>query len=955
MSGQISFVNGVLVNFGSHMHTPNLIRFVPVLLLAFFFSSCIESTKKPVIIDAPSAIGSRENPYLRHEFEMNQVVDPATGQLPRYIRHKEHEFSKKRKSLHLKSSARKAETWNAVGPFNVGGRTRALALDVRDEEIIVAGGASGRMYRSENGGSTWTSTSDPTVINGATCLAQDVTPGNEDVWYYGTGELRGNSAGISQIVRYRGDGIFKSQDGGRTWDVLPSTSFGQYSDFDSPFNYVWNIKVKPAESGPGEIYAAIYGGIVRSVDGGNTWETVLGTDLMSYEFDDLNYSGAAYYTNVILTPGGRLYAVLNPTFIQASSDNPYELKLPPDSTVLLTSDTLISEGRGIYYSDNGLDWIDIAPGSMRDRYARVVMDYAPSDESIVYFLLSQNDLEDIWRYEDGLWQMRNGGIPDGTGDLPAMDTQNSYNMVIKVHPSNPEIVYIGGTNLFRSTDGFSTLSNTTHIGGYKDKSSTSVYEGHHPDQHEIVFYPSNPNKMLTGNDGGIRRTLNNREGEVSWRSLNNGYVTSQFYTVSVAKDPTSDKIIGGMQDNGTYLMPEMNQNAWWNRVIGGDGSYTASTRDDIFWYVSFQQGSTFRIEFNDDDELEFFAQVDPSDGSGYLFINPFVLDPFNHHRMYMAGGDVVWRNDNLTQIPGGRQEPTPVGWKKIRESSLNNMNISTLDASSDVQGTLYYGSAQGHVFKLTNAHNNRANRQQIMFQDGFVTCVAIDPSDADHAVFTYGNYGINSIFTVTAENPVPESIGGNLEENPDGTGNGPSVRWCEIVPMADGSNRYFVGTSIGMFTTTELDGENTVWVQEGEETIGSSVIRMMDYNYESGRLAVATHGNGVFETTLENTLVINPPVEAGETLAVEDGFPNPFSSNLNIRFNIPRDGRVKVFILNASGQEVKKLLDATQYAGDVWVEWDGTNQTGMQLQEGMYLYTIEYEGAVVAKKALLWR
>ena len=914
------------------MNSPKtLIQFFSFLSITLLLA-CAEETKIPLIIDAPSAIGTKENPQLRYEYEMRQIVDPATGMLPPSVYFKEKQFAK---SLNKKTQLKylQNEEWTPVGPYNVGGRTRALALDVRNEDIIVAGGVSGRMWRSENGGNTWTTASHPNVVNGATCVAQDRSVGSENVWYHGTGELRGNSARVGGSTPYRGDGIFKSLDGGRSWDALPSTSFGDLSVFDSPFNYVWNVQVKPVIGGPGEVYAAIYGGIVRSDDGGGTWTTVLGDDLINAGLEDLNESGASYYTNVMVTPAGNLYATLSTRVNEADS----------------------TENKGIFYSENGLDWQDITPPGFLEFHDRIVMSYAPSNENMVYFFISRGGEVDLWLYTGSTWTSRKNGIPVDHEELPEMETQNSYNMVVKVHPEDPDIVFLGGTNLFRSTDGFLSINNTTHVGGYSDVSSSSLYEGHHPDQHDIVFYPSDPNKMLTANDGGIRLTFNNRSEEINWASLNNGYITSQFYTIALSRDPESDEAMGGMQDNGTYLMPFNGQNVSWKRVIGGDGSYTASTRDNLFWYSSFQQGPTFRMQFNSSNNLISFAQVDPIGGGGYLFINPFILDPFNNNRMYLAGGNVLWRNDNLSQVPSGRQTPTAVGWTELRETELAGMTLTTMDASSDIQGIVYYGSAEGHVFKLTDAHNGNVSRTQVMSQEGYVTCACIDPSDSENAMFTYGNYNIRSIFSISGGDLTPVDVGGNLEENEDGSGDGPSIRWCEIVPLADGGKRYFVGTSIGLFSTDQLDGTSTHWTHQSEGTLGSSIVRMMDFNTQNGRLAVATHGNGVFETTIQNIEVIDPQLDPVPSIQVNTGFPNSFDDIFTISLNIPEDGRVTIFVVNPAGQKVKRLLDAPQFAGEVIAQWDGIGASGMPMPNGLYFYHIEYHGQMSGGKMILFR
>ncbi|MFY0625012.1 MAG: T9SS type A sorting domain-containing protein [Reichenbachiella sp.] len=908
-------------------------KLYPIVIL-LILTSCIEHMQdKPArLIEAPSAIGSEDDPYARHEFEMMQIIDPKTGTLPVSIQRKQLNFTKKSQVGVNAQFKKNTLDWTLTGPGNVGGRTRALEIDVTNENVLIAGGVSGGMWKSEDGGRGWNRTSHPATLNNSTCIVQDISSGQENIWYHGTGELRGNSARIGDTP-YRGDGIFKSLDGGESWDILPSTSFEKYEIFDSPFNYVWNLKISPNDDGPGDLYAAIYGGIVRSLDGGATWTTVLGDDLINSDLEDINDSQASFYTNILILPTGDMFATL--------------------STQTGMGDTLVN--KGVHKSSDGINWVNITPGGFPMNHDRIVMDYSPSDVNTIYFWIANNDENFIWKNINGTWVNHSYALDSEDSELADLDTQSSYNMTLKVHPENSNIVYYGGTNLFRSSDGFLTATGIDHIGGYDPEESNDLYSGHHPDFHDILFYPSDPNKMLTASDGGIHLTLNNQADEVTWEARNNGYITSQFYSVAISKSKFSHQILGGMQDNGSYLRSIGGEAVPWNRILGGDGSFCATTKGEAFWYVSFQNGNVFRVSLDSYYEMIAFAQVDPSGGSGYLFINPFVLDPNNHNRMYLAGGTVVWRNDNLTQIAGGRQKPTPINWTKIESTKKANHTVSALDISTSPAHTLYYGSRSGLISRVANANAIDASTDSLFYQPGYVSSIGIDPSNADHFMFTYGNYNILSIFASFDGGQTIQQMGGNLEESENGEGNGPSVRWCEIVPLVGGGYKYFVGTSAGLFSTTELLGASTVWVQEGVNSLGNSVVRMMDYRSNDGRIVVATHGNGVFESTVSNALEVEPVIDDVESIVIHPGYPNPFTDRINIELTIPEDDYVTIWIVNSSGKRIKLLLHAPQFAGQVLVEWDGTNSTGDSMPNGMYFYYVEYRGQKKAGKMVLVR
>ena len=165
------------------------------MVLFFFFKP---EDKKQNIRVYPS-----DNPAERVVWERLRLADPNTGEIPRNIHRKERMFAK---TLPQGNTLIKAN-WVHRGPYNVGGRTRALAMDIQNENIILAGGTSGGMFRSTDGGQSWTMTTDPGQLHNVTCLSQDTRSGHEDTWYFGSGENRGGWLGD---VSFLGNGIYKS-------------------------------------------------------------------------------------------------------------------------------------------------------------------------------------------------------------------------------------------------------------------------------------------------------------------------------------------------------------------------------------------------------------------------------------------------------------------------------------------------------------------------------------------------------------------------------------------------------------------------------------------------------------------------------------------------------------------------------------------------------------------------
>jgi len=392
-------------------------------------------------------------PAQRRAFEISRLADPATGQIPLDIHRKEQEFAADLPSreqpggLDGMGGADKMTGWSYRGPWNIGGRTRALAMDVSDPGLttLLAGGISGGMWRTVDDGTNWTLTTGSSQLHSVTALVQDVRPGHQNTWYYGTGEVRGNSAGASGAP-YRGDGVFKSVNEGLTWELLSATAEADPAAYTSAWQYIWRVAVDPSELVLDEIYVAGRGVIFRSVDGGESFTAVLG--------DDSNRSS---FTDVIVDSNGVVYATMS-----SNGGTP-----------------------GIFRSPDGIIWTNITPVGLNS-HGRIVLGLAPSNENIMYALVADiNDTTDEGFYKytylggdgsgaGGTWLDRSAQMADmpGPGSAADLETYGGYCQMVTVHPTNPETVYIGGIHLLRSYDGFATSNYTTWIGGWQ-------YSGHH--------------------------------------------------------------------------------------------------------------------------------------------------------------------------------------------------------------------------------------------------------------------------------------------------------------------------------------------------------------------------------------------------------------------------------------------------------------------------------------------
>ncbi len=838
-----------------------------VVSVAFFFLTARHQTIAVFLDQTSESVGGNEDPYARIRFDWLKYHDPATGEIPRDIRERELAVASRIPAVESEfirlgktSSVQRTLTtsWARRGPFNVGGRTRAFAMDVNDTTVLLAGGVSGGMWRSSDGGASWNPTTLVGELHSATCIVQDKRPGKNSIWFYGTGELYGNSASMGSAP-FRGDGLFKSTDNGLSWSRLMSTATLAPQVFNPPWDYVWNIAIDNSKIDSDIVYAATIGAIMRSNDGGTSWRLMKGT------LTDPNaHPGGPFgprLTDVITTSAGTVYASLSSLNIQVEQGVP-------------------AVDRGIWRSPDGNSWMNITPiGWASGDYKRIVFAAAPSDPSIVYVLAETPGTNptghSLWKYiylsgdgsgAGGSWQDLSANLPNDAGSTGMFDSQGSYDLVIGVKPDNSQVVFLGGTNLYRSTDGWATNTNWKRIGGYAAPGSFSQWFNHHCDEHVIAFNPKNPSILLNGNDGGVFRTYNDLEEPVHWVPLNNGYFTTQFYTVAVDHGrPGNLNVIGGMQDNGTWFTNNSAVNVGWISEFSGDGAACAIADGGSSYFVSSQEGNIYRFWLDDNGSpsgIFNYTKVTPKGAGPFLFVNPFSLDPNNQNIMYLPAGDVLWRNHDLNGIPLFNSSTTSINWDSLSTTRVFGVMYTAVTAAKVPANRVFIGTSGGRIYRLDNANTGSPASIDVSTGKGmpvaYVNCIAVDPTDGDKVMVVFTNYGVQSLFYTPNAGKTWNPVGGNLEENPStGLGGGPSTRWAAILPPG-GRTTYFVGTSAGLFSTSNLNGTSTVWTQEGASVIGNLPIDMIDLRISDGYLAVATHGGGIFSTNITFQVQVYP-------------------------------------------------------------------------------------------------
>ena len=880
-----------------------------------------------------------ENPQMRAQEEFDMLKDPKTGKIPENIRLMElqaAEAAPLKQNLLISPSL--ANTYTFAGPSNLGGRIRGLVYDVRyngtSNQIIFASGISGGVFKSVNNGGTWTKVSPSNFLYSVTCIAQDPRPGFQDTWYYGTGEGLGNSASATSSF-YFGFGIYKSTDNGANWTKILNTPFseGTLENFDSRFDIVSSLAVNPVN---GDLYAGTMNTVSRLPFGTSSWVSEIGTF------------------------AGNTTGVVD---VKVGTDGVVYAAFPGNGALPTTATSVANEG--VWRRNTLGTWTRIAGGGTpawfnvntigiggtspnRVPLERIVLAIDPNDEKNVFALYSNGTSSscagtpapeaEFGKYDTttGTWIDLSAGLPDETGCSDGNDpfaTQTGYDLIVSVKPGNSNVVFIGGTNIYRlnSADLFTTAGYTnTRVGGYAGSGGYALYAQSHSDIHAIAFQPGSPNIMLCGNDGGVQRTTDNTASSISWTDISGGLTTYQFYYAAI--DPTngSSNYLGGAQDNGTSYRGG-GTNAF-TKALSGDGVSVGISVSNSMHFVGFQSGSMFR-RAPGLPEGSINANLTPSSGlsANRLFVTLFHLDPDNTENLYYVDFNELWRTTSATTATSFAVNFSELTGVRTTIGAINIRSIATSRGTySATRSKLYFGTNDGRVFRLddpVNAIAGSAVPVQINSGAGMpvgtIIDIAVNPRSSDTVVAVYSNYGLSSNIwfcgNATSGSPTWTSIEGPVVSLP-------SIRSVEMVitfgapgpnaPQATNNIEYYIGTSTGLYSTNDLNGSATLWAKEGSTTIGNSVVSTMAYRPSDNRLLVGTHGSGMFDAVVPFAVPVNLLYFKG---AVVNGFTAlQWKSTLEVNnkgFEIERsyDGNAfeKIGFVPASSTGVYDFKDKT--------------------------------------------
>jgi len=893
--------------------------------VVIFRSTGESSVKKnhSLVLSGEQENEKEEGGIKRRLYEWKMLHDPATGEIPRDIHKKElallRSIQRKQNAPGFRQTVN--NTYNIAGPSQNGGRTRAVAYDLRNNGVMLAAGVSGGIFRSTDGGSTWSFVHPANGVRIVSCLAQD--PQTPNTWYAGTGELLGASQAYPNAF-IPGFGLLKSTDNGITWTQNTFTTSGNVREsFDDIFDMIFNIQVNEN----GHVFMAALSSIWRSTDGGNNFSPVL---FETGELESTSQNIENMMTDIVISKPGVVPVRYYACFSGRNRDS--------DTAGVWTS-TSATFGQWTRIGAPGLvtGWRahdnSISGGNYTAGWGKTVLGVAPGNSNILYVMYDNALKASAGQPEADLFRADLSSFPsvtwaNRTPNLRAlqngnvtkyMETQDGYNMMLAVHPANPNLVLAGGVNLFKSSDGFATQG--TFIGGLESTTYIDPEKISHVDFHSFAFHPSTPNRLVVGNDGGMQVTNDISASTITWNNLNSQYQTYQYYHVAIDPTPGSLTFSGGAQDNSTTYRdsrallgaPLPDPNDHYVGILGGDGGMTAlspSTPTQQYLYASAQNGTAARFNLGGGVPGTLITPDAAGDGE---FVTYFHLDQDNTEVLYFVSTDSIWRTPSASTVTASSGWTLMTGVHSTLTASIFSLATSRGTYNS-TNSYLFIGTENGKIYRLQNPRDGAAGAVPVditpltgMTTQSLVREIAVNPRNPDTVLAVVSNYGVASAFwtgNATAASPTWQLVEANLATS--------SFRSCAIVATTTGVE-YYVGTSIGLFSTTNINGASTNWQIEGPAVMQGAIVNDLVLRTADNTLLIGTHGNGMFYTTIGNVPTSVPDVVVNDKRFINAVFPTVTPGDINFRTGGATGIKtIHIRVTNLSGQVLMQRTQAYQ-------------------------------------------
>jgi hypothetical protein len=648
----------------------------------------------------------------------------------------------------------------AVTPTNGGnGRINAVRIHPTNSNILFACAPAGGLWKSVNGGDTWACISENIATLG--CSDIGFSPTDPNTMYLATGDGEWSDSYST--------GVYKSTDGGLTW-VATGLQFttGQKVVLS-------RLLVHPNN---GTILTTGSNGIHRSTDGGATWTLVSNFDTRAMEFN-----------------------VSNPSIV-------YATRYDPIGSCFLRS------------TNGGETWTSISNGLPTSGIIRAAIGVTLADANYVYLMISDNQnyrLMGIYRSTDSGLTFTNRGpnTPFNTmgWDVTGSDSggQGLYDIAIAVSPIDKNLLFTGGVNIWKSSNGGATFTIAAHWSG--DNNTPYV----HADIHHLGY---NGSELWVGCDGGVFKT--NNQGS-SWSNKSSNLSIAQMYGFGQsATNP--DLIVSGHQDNGTNLMVSPTQ---WSQVLGADGMqcFIDRTNDNnIFASVYF--GRTYRST----DRGATFSRLGSIWSNNW--VTPWIQDPVNANTLYAGSFDVLKYTGN--------------DWMPISNFSTAG-TISALDVAQSnnqiiVAATGTYAVSRRtytpHVYKTNNGGTTWTEITGSNFPtNASIIGLHIDANNSNRIYIGFASYTSNSVYVSDNGGTTWTNFSAGLPQIPAN---------CFVTTLGNGNGEVFVGTDVGVYHRTN---SMSSWESFNHNLPGAPVSQIKIF-YPTAKLRISTFGRGLWETTL---------------------------------------------------------------------------------------------------------
>ncbi len=634
------------------------------------------------------------------EQRYNVIKDPFTGEVPSNELLRVYDYVRTLEAQgQLRNSDLATAKWIERGPYQVGGRTRAILIDKNDPDrkTIWTAGVSGGLWKSDNITGTepnWQIVDD--YFQNLTICAMTQNPNNPQEMYFGTGE------GYFGSNSFRGQGIWKSSDGGENWTYLQSTN-------NPTFYFTIRLEIHPIS---GDLFAATLGGLMRSNDGGQTWTQVLG-------------SQAGFGRNDIT-----------------------DLEIAPDGTMYASAGHAAGGTSRVYKSSAGLtaggvgDW-QILSGFPSGR-RRIELAVADSNPDVIYSISTATN------GSIGMHKSINAGQSwsNINGPVFTYNAQAWYNLTIEVDPKSENRVVTGVLTNAISVDGGGNWASIP--------ASNSGSDNVHVDQHAIVFDDLNSDNLYLGNDGGIYICRNATEypSNMKWIDRNQRYNVTQFYACAIHPDPYKDYFLAGAQDNGTQRFDGFGLITT-SRAFGADGAFCHIDQNDPQYQIISWQNGNYLFSYDGGQSFPGGVTV-----PGAFFINPSTYDSDSSILYALAGngGDYFRVSPKVTGSTG-----TLVTIDNLEQGRMGYVGLS---ANTPNRLYLGLNGGQIGVIDNAHEGTNKTATIINVFGGGTVTSVIEEEGNPNHMLATLGNYNIASVFESFDGGQTWQNVEGNLPNMP---------------------------------------------------------------------------------------------------------------------------------------------------------------------------------------------